>query len=532
MKKNLYIITGITIFSTCIFNACRSTDTDNTITKGASSLNINLMGTEFSNSAPSPNASISRNTAAIPVTQTHSTIVTPSTVIIAELSPSSDSSGAMATISNDISSTAATPGNTLGAGVKFRVIAYRQSNGTYQAHQDYTVGQTAVPMMLDNGTAYNIVVYSYGTTNLPAISSGEQNTINNAAVSYDNTNRDFMYQNINYTPVNINNTLNITLRHKVAQITTIIQNNTTQFPGNNITSVTNAVITPHYSNGSFSLATGNMSGRTTSTSADITFPTPSGTSVTAAPVFVNTDTGGMPTATFSAKVQLSGGSIQNILAANAFKITPENKSNLTINLRTCRAKVSSTSTKDFMCHNLGADQSADPFTPSAAIHGAKYQWGSNGSAGWYISQTNDQNNSGSISGWNTSGSASSNWSDTSKTSLDPCPTGYRVPTKTQIDGMINNNSISYIGSDWSYSTTNYSTGIKVGNDLFLPAAGRRSNTDGALAERGNAGRYWTSSTDPAYTYGGIALLFTNGSTSYNGYGYARTGGLSVRCIAE
>ncbi|MEL1213318.1 hypothetical protein AADX92_12055, partial [Staphylococcus epidermidis] len=100
----------------------------------------------------------------------------------------------IANASSGAKSTAVVSGNSLGAGVKFRIIAYRQSNGAYHTYQDYTVGVTAVPMMLDNGVPYDIVVYSYGTASLPVISSGEQSNINSATVNYSDVNRDFMYQ--------------------------------------------------------------------------------------------------------------------------------------------------------------------------------------------------------------------------------------------------------------------------------------------------------------------------------------------------
>ena len=64
--------------------------------------------------------------------------------------------------------------------------------------------------MLDGGTTYNMVVYSYGAGTLPAISSGETTDLNSAVVNYDDNNRDFMYQNINYTPVTGGNSLDIT----------------------------------------------------------------------------------------------------------------------------------------------------------------------------------------------------------------------------------------------------------------------------------------------------------------------------------
>ncbi|MDX8571849.1 hypothetical protein OZ666_09155 [Elizabethkingia sp. HX QKY] len=520
MKKNIYITTGITLLSVIFFNSCRSTDMDHNLTTGVASVNINLLGTEFSNPSSSLNASLKTNVTSLPEIQTRSILVNPSTVIVAELAPSN----VLEKVST-LKSMAAIPGSNLGAGMKFRVIAYRQSTGDYHTHQDYTVGQTANPMMLDNGGNYNIVVYSYGTTSLPVISMEEQNNINSATVNYDNINRDFMYQKISYTPVDDNNTLNITLRHKVAQITTIIKNSTTQWPGN-ISSVKNAFISPHYSNGVFSLNTGNMSGRTISTNTAIVFPTSNGTSVTAAPVFINNDTGGSLLGTFSAQAQVASAPVQNILAQNAFRITPETKSNLTINLRTCLVKLTANSWNDIMCHNLGADQSVDPFIPSAAIHGAKYQWGAQtGEAGRYYSQSDDQSNSGTILGWNNIGKPDGSWSESSKTVNDPCPTGYRIPKQAEWQAIIDNNTITYIGSNWTSSSTNYNNGIKIGNDLFLPATGYRSFNNGQLGGRGFGAEYWSSGI---LGTNGSSLLVTNGNATM-GIG-SRTLGMAIRCI--
>ncbi|MDX8577434.1 hypothetical protein OZ662_18645, partial [Elizabethkingia sp. HX WYD] len=91
-------------------------------------------------------------------------------------------------------------------------------------------------------------------------------------------------------------------------------------------------------------------------------------------VLINADTGGNLTGLFSANLTVNNIGT-TISLPNSFKITPEYKNNLTINLMKCGAYVGPnndrTNYKEFMCHNLGADYSADPFTPSAAIHGAK-----------------------------------------------------------------------------------------------------------------------------------------------------------------
>ncbi|MCP1251529.1 hypothetical protein NK212_06680, partial [Elizabethkingia sp. S0634] len=309
MKNELSLIRSTLGVAVLLFMcSCRSTDTENTINgNGVSAVSFNLLGTEYADSDKLPGqASLAKGdvTNSGNDAQRHSVLITPSSVITAELSPVSSGSKVLANASLGSNSVAAISGNPITSGVQFRIIAYRQSNGNYHTHQDYTVGQPATPMMLDQGAAYNIVVYSYGTTSLPAISSGEQNNISSASVNYDDANQDFMYQKIPFTPVNDNNTLNITLRHKVTQITTVVNSNGIL---GNITAITGGLLTPHYSNGVFSVSSGAMSGRTTLTSgASLNFSGLNTSTVTSTPVFVNADTAGNATGGFSANITIGG----------------------------------------------------------------------------------------------------------------------------------------------------------------------------------------------------------------------------------
>jgi uncharacterized protein (TIGR02145 family) len=181
-----------------------------------------------------------------------------------------------------------------------------------------------------------------------------------------------------------------------------------------------------------------------------------------------------------------------------------------------------------MCHNLGAaNTSADPFTPSWEINGGYWQWGrpTEAAAGPTGSGAG-QANSGAITGWNTTGAGDGSWADGSKTANDPCPTGYRVPTKAQWEGVVANNTKTNVGT-FSGSATNYGAGKKFGDNLMLPAAGFRFNLNGALYNRGAAGYYWSSTENGTATAG--HLSFFGGAFTFDSN---RTNGFSVRCIAE
>ncbi|WP_407490148.1 hypothetical protein [Elizabethkingia anophelis] len=156
---------------------------------------------------------------------------------------------------------------------------------------------------------------------------------------------------------------------------------------------------------------------------------------------VSADTNGTLMGDFTASIAVNGTASKILTLTNAFKITPEYKSNLNINLRTCGAYLGPNETQwtEFMCQNLGATAGTNPFSAVAANHGAKIQWGRNmtGTDGvYYYTQASDQANTGAITGWNTISAPIGSWNagtetNPIKTGNDPCPSSYRVPTNAE-----------------------------------------------------------------------------------------------------
>jgi uncharacterized protein (TIGR02145 family) len=202
----------------------------------------------------------------------------------------------------------------------------------------------------------------------------------------------------------------------------------------------------------------------------------------------------------------------------------------------------------FLSHNLGADTSLDAHTPVVGLQGGYVQWGKPGPLANWVSAANDgpngfaaaptaiAANDAAISDWSTSNAADASWTlDETfpiKENADPCPTGYRVPTRTEWVAVDTYNTVSRTGT-FASGNTEYGSALHYGTEanpkLFtLPAAGYRSSADGTLSNRGSKGFYWSSTEDGSRAY---SLLF-DGSNVDPAANYSRALGISLRCIAE
>jgi len=198
--------------------------------------------------------------------------------------------------------------------------------------------------------------------------------------------------------------------------------------------------------------------------------------------------------------------------------------------RSCGARISPRMYQNFMCTNLGA--TADWTDPSGEegwkSTGNYWQWGqkSQAAAGPKGPGTSEPNtNAAPVAGWNLAPAANDAWSDNSKTANDPCPEYYRIPSRTDWNNVLANNEVKNVGS-WSNSASNYSSGKQIGNSLFLPSSGLRSNSDGSLNGRGESGNYWSSTAAGA----GSSWYLSLGSNASGTFSTTRTAGMSVRCM--
>ena len=209
-----------------------------------------------------------------------------------------------------------------------------------------------------------------------------------------------------------------------------------------------------------------------------------------------------------------------------------------------------TGMRAFMCYNLGATLNGDPFTPSQDLNGDYYQWGSDEPFATVDTPPGGITMPVAPTTWYGSSGSALEVNSTEKSATDPCPAGYRIPNKNEWNGVlnININSQDYMDATYPWipyadidnddvSTTTWA-GIKIGDALFLQAAGYREHVtvnDGRLYQRGNMGYYWSSTLSDAnnaysgYFYDWCGWDTPNYTWVLSSY---RQHAQSIRCIAQ
>ena len=548
MKSNIKLtITKIilVIFSLVIIS-CRQSDdhiTDPGTGIGQTEVRINLKGSNFEDDSAlkSKTTNTGINTLAV---QTEELTFNDNDdyKLVATLTPitNTDNSGNKTSV-NTIKS------NPIVDRTRYKVVVFN-NNGNYVTEQNYIAGQEAsAPSItgLNGGSSYTFVVYSLGlTTALPDITYTDpgNKTLATASINNISGGYDLMYFSKKMT-ISGNNTnyLDIILEHKYSHITVVLDASPTTY---NITAISAVTIAPHAGSASIQLSNGNTTTTGTIVSRVINFPSPNSNIISATPVLVNANdtTNGtfrIGSITMTTTIGNSGAQMrQQNLNFNNLKIARGVKYNLKLTFEPkdrylthqgySAAKING---MIWMRHNLGAVLSADPDKPDQNINGNYYQWGRSRVVATATTSADP------ITGWDNTTIPSDNaWNSNKeqipvKTSTDPCPTGWRVPTGKEYSALYDNTTKTDIGTS-SESTTNfsrasiltskYNTGVKL---TFL-AAGYRSVANGALLERGLNSHYWNSVSN---TGGNSWFAGINAITFYSAN---RSRATPVRCIAE
>ncbi len=154
------------------------------------------------------------------------------------------------------------------------------------------------------------------------------------------------------------------------------------------------------------------------------------------------------------------------------------------------------------------------FAASPESPGMFYQW--NRKTAWPTT--------GNVTGWDSSTPSGTTW----EKSNDPSPSGWRVPTKAEIETLLDIDKVSHKCATQNGVSGRKFTDKASGATLFLPAVGYRHLSYGGALDYGDAfGGYWSSTpTDSSNAY---YLYFDSGIA---GGSSSRNDIFFLRCVAE
>ncbi len=190
--------------------------------------------------------------------------------------------------------------------------------------------------------------------------------------------------------------------------------------------------------------------------------------------------------------------------------------------------VSGSNATCWLDRNLGATRVATAYNDSQS-YGYVYQWGRSSDG----HQIRTSGSTSTLSSTDNPGHSNFilapgyayDWRNPQNNSLwqgesginNPCPSGWRVPTKAELENEI---------ISWSNSGNRLIDAFN--SSLKWPSAGLRSSNDGNFYNLGSYVSVWSSDVD-----GGIdsRVMIVNSSNAFCSIGH-RAGGLSVRCIKD
>jgi len=164
--------------------------------------------------------------------------------------------------------------------------------------------------------------------------------------------------------------------------------------------------------------------------------------------------------------------------------------------------------------NVGAFRT---FVSKPTDYGMLYQWNRQ--------TAYDNTTTGAVTGWDNTLPEGEVWAKAN----DPSPDGWRVPTAAEIATLLQKDKVK---NEWVEEIDGVFgcrfTDLSTNKSIFLPAAGCRYGSDGALDGVGTFGYYWLN-TDPGGD-NAYDLHFRGNGVVLSGDG--KVNGFSVRPVAE
>ncbi|MVZ65225.1 hypothetical protein GQF61_05120 [Sphingobacterium sp. DK4209] len=507
---------------------------------------------------PSAKASVDRsnktsvhNTANISETQLGDDLI-----LVAELKEVKNStnlsSSQMTTSGNAEKAASTIERNQLIPGTRYKVVVFGPDR-KYVTERDYAYGSEAstAALKLDGDKKYTFIAYSVNSTSiLPAVTFADASnkTLDNSSVNGVTSSNDLMYFSTELTVSgNNSNYLSIVFKHRFSQITTIIDASVTGYT----ISAINANLSPQYTASNLKLADGSLTRTGTAGNATLSFSGLNTSILTSAPILINSETTS-GTLTLSSITIGPLNKTSTAAALSGLVIKPGVKYNLTLSITPTDGYVGDDVRINGVTWSRRNLSVANTVTPDQApgtsqIFGNYYQFGSSLVVAAPTATVTNTN-------WKPASQPNNSWNLGTelapvKTSNDPCPVGYRVPTRTEFQRLIDATVHTDVGT-WTKSNTNYSAAKVLTSKrnksikLTFPAqgffgtsveVGTSNYISLPLDERGVVGVYWTSTILNTSGVDGINYLrFVAGSPAFINYvqptNSTKPFSMNIRCV--
>ncbi|MCI0922328.1 FISUMP domain-containing protein [Sphingobacterium rhinopitheci] len=464
--KNLYFL--VLLISVCL-NSCKNKTADDLIAGNQTEIRMN-----FSTSTIDEQDIIAKNNTEEDFDNTDNNLPQQSIDINDDYYMDVEwiEEGAKNTINNNIlrkeGNQAALVTRALPSGTRYKLVVFND-NGTFNTERNYAIGSennTAI-LLLDRGKKYTFIVYSVGsTTDLPNITftNSANRTLPTANVNVTNvaTNYvDFMYSKTEVDPLDVAvYTLNTTLTHSFSGFRVYIDARQT---GYNIARPTSS-LSSNFNSSSISLATGTPLTRTTSVAPNIVFPTTNASELTSNYSIINTVSDNTKIYTITA-MTIGNSAITNSIVVPNLRAIQGTRYTLRLTLRPEDAILNANAVRIggqvWQRRNIGAN-SATPENYGQSTFGGYYQYGYNQyiRTGTMAAGQKAYNGTGrtAIAYWNGNPAALAIRDRAPrKGTADPCPAGFRIPSESEFQTLINNTNVQ----NRTFANNSYNTGIRL-----------------------------------------------------------------------